>query len=380
MISELYKQNPWWERDFNHNSIVREDYINSIDKLIKSREIVFITGLRRVGKTTIMKQYIKKLLERRIKPEDILFVNLDTFSLIDKSIHEIIGKYREIHKKKASDFFYLFLDEITSKSNFEQELKSLYDNDNIKIICSSSIATFMHDKKALLTGRTRTIEVLPLSFKEFLLFNKVEYSLADRALLDSYFKSYLETGGLPHYVLTKDEEYMEELINNIIYKDVIAYYKIKNETVVKELFILLLERVGSRISLNKLSSMLHLSVDSVKRYINYFKKAYLFYTIERYSKTLNERITSQNKIYVADVGIRNVILRKVDYGRNFENLVFLNIRNHDPKYYLNNGVEIDFIYDNKLIEAKYGKKILNDMQKKLFNELKQKDKIIVSDY
>ncbi|HJX50299.1 MAG TPA: AAA family ATPase, partial [Candidatus Nanoarchaeia archaeon] len=208
--SELYKQNPWWEGKFEDKSIPRDTYLNKIFRNIKNKEIIFLTGLRRIGKTTILMQTIRQLLTNKTKPEDILFIRLDSFNLLENSIHQLVEEYRKIYKKSVSDFFYLFLDEVTSRDNFEQELKSLYDNENIKVICSSSIATLMRDKKALLTGRTRTIEVMPLNFQEFLQFRGAKISKADKAKLESYFKDYLKIGGVPYYVLTEDRAYLNE--------------------------------------------------------------------------------------------------------------------------------------------------------------------------
>ncbi len=377
--SELYKQNPWWERKFEEESIPREIYLKEIFGNMKREEILFLTGLRRIGKTTILMQTIKQLLINKTKPENILFVNLDSFNLLNCSIHQLIEEYRKIHKKSVSDFFYLFLDEVVSKNNFEQELKSLYDNENIKIICSSSIATLMRDKKAYLTGRTRTIEIMPLTFQEFLYFKGAKIGKADKAKLESYFKDYLKIGGIPYYVLTEDRIYLNELVENIIYKDIIAYHKISGEKVVKELFVLLCQRVGKPMSYNKLAKILKISVDSVKRYVGYFEKAYLFYVVDRYSKSVNEKTTSPKKIYVGDVGIKNIITEFKDLGASYENLVFLKIKNKNPNYYLENSIEIDFITKNLLIEAKYNREI-NEKQLATFNSVKSRKKIIAEGY
>ena len=377
MISELYQQNPWWENDFEEKTIPREIYTEKITKNLKTKDIIFLTGLRRIGKTTIMKQIINDLLKKKVSSDNILFINLDSFNLVDFSIHKLIEEYREEHKKSPKDFFYLFLDEVTSKDDFEQELKSLYDNENIKIICSSSIATLMSDKKAKLTGRTKTIEIMPLTFQEFLNFKKIEIKKSEKELLNSHFKDYMKIGGIPYYVLTEDKEYLNELVQGIIYKDIIAQYKIKNEKVIKELFNLLCNRVGKPTSYNKLANILKISVDSVKRYIGYFEKAYLFYIVDRYSKSYNESVTSPKKIYVGDVGIKNMITGFKDLGTNYENLVFLKIKNFEPKYYLKDSIEIDFITKDTLIEAKFDSK-LNGKQKKLFDSIEIKNKIIAN--
>lgn len=377
--AELYKQNPWWENKFQEKTILREIYLDKIFHNVKNKEIIFLIGLRRIGKTTILKQTINRLIDNKTPVSDILFLNLDSFSFLDYSISSLIEEYRKIHKKSVSDFFYLFLDEVTSKEGFEQELKSLYDNENIKIICSSSVATMMRDKKAYLTGRTRTIEVMPLTFQEFLYFKNAKIGKADSAKLESYFKDYLKFGGIPYYVLTGDTEYLNELIEGIIYKDIIAYYKISAEKTVKELFVLLCQRVGKPTSYNKLAEILKISVDSVKRYVGYFEKAYLFYIVDRYSKSTNEKVTSPKKVYIGDVGIKNLITEFKDLGASYENLVFLKIKEQNPAYYLENSTEIDFITKNSLIEAKYNDK-LNEKQLELFNSIKIRKKIIANGY
>ncbi|MFA5020099.1 MAG: ATP-binding protein [Candidatus Pacearchaeota archaeon] len=376
---ELFKQNPWWEEKFKDESYTRKKYLLEIFKNIKSKEIIILTGLRRIGKTTIIKQAIDQLLNSHINPKDIFFVNLDSFSLLEFSIHQLIEEYRKIHKKSSSDFFYLFLDEISSRDNFEIELKSIYDNENIKAICSSSVATLMRDKKAYLTGRTKTIEVMPLDFQEFLQFKNAKINKSDSAKLESYFKDYLRIGGIPYYVINEDKEYLNELIENIIYKDIIAYYKIGAEKTIKELFVLLCQRVGKPTSYNKLSEILKISVDSVKRYVGYFEKAYLFYTIDRYSKSVNEKVTSPKKIYIGDIGIKNLITGINDLGSSYENLVFLSIKNKKPTYYLKNAIEIDFITKDTLIEAKYNREF-NIKQKKLFDSINIKNKIVANGY
>lgn len=377
--AELYKQNPWWENKFSESSYPRTKYTKKIIENLRSKEIIILTGLRRIGKTTITLQVIKYLLENKIKPEDIFFIRLDSFSLLEFKIHTLIEEFRRIHKKSFSDFFYLFLDEVSSREDFEEELKSIYDNESIKVICSSSIATLMRDKKAKLTGRTKTIEIMPLDFKEFLEFKKAKISKSDSAKLEGYFRDYLKLGGIPYYILTEDKEYLNELVESIIYKDIIAYHKITAEKTIKELFILLCQRVGKPTSYNKIAEILKISVDSVKRYVGYFEKAYLFYVVDRYSKSLNEKITSPKKIYIGDVGIKNLITGFKDLGSSYENLVFLKMKNEKPNYYLESACEIDFITKDSLIEAKYNSE-LSENQKKIFDSIKAKNKIVARGY
>ncbi|MBU0756886.1 MAG: ATP-binding protein [Nanoarchaeota archaeon] len=374
MKYELFKQNPWWDKQFSEQSIIREHYLNKLIDNLNNKEIIFVTGLRRIGKTTLLRQLISHLLKTTV-PDDILFLSLDSFPLMEYSIHDVVEEYRKIKKKKTSDFFFLILDEVTTKENFESELKSLYDNDNLKMFCSSSIATFLRDKKARLTGRTKTIELMPLSFKEFIQFKKEKIGASDKSLLESLFEDYLKTGGIPRYVLTKDRDYLNEMVESIIYKDIISYYNITSERTIKELFILLCRRVGKPLSYNKISNILSISVDSAKRYIGYFEKSYLFFVIDRFSKSPNESVTSPKKIYAGDVGILNLVTEEKELGASFENIVFLKIKDKNPKYLSENLTEIDFIIKDHLIEAKYNSE-MNKKQKALFDSIRIKNKII----
>ncbi len=373
--SELFKQNPWWEQPFTENSIPRHRYVDKILENIDDREIIFLTGLRRIGKTTIMRQAISKLLSGGTPATSIFFVNLDSFALRTFSIHDLMEKYRELHKKSTDARFYFFIDEVATKEGFENELKSIYDLENARVVCSSSMATMMRDKRAALTGRTKTIEIMPLSFQEFLVFRNAQAKKSDRAKLDGLFRDYLRLGGIPHYVLTEDKEYLNELVESIIYKDIIAYHKIKNEKVILEMFALLCMRVGKPTSYTKIHKLLNISVDSVKQYIGYFEKAYLFYSIERCTKSYNEKMVSPKKIYAGDVAIKNLISGDKDSGASYENLVFLEIKNEKPEYYNENGTELDFITEDAVIEAKYGPQ-MSEKQAHAFKSIDKKKKTI----
>jgi len=230
--------------------------------------------------------------------------------LDEYSISEIVDEYRKIHKLSSSQKIYLFLDEVTSKSSYQQELKNFYDLENIKIFASSSSASLLKDSNAFLTGRQRTLEVMPLSFEEYLQFREIVIKKADGHLYESYFEEYMQDGGMPEYVLTGDVSYLQNLIENIISKDIIAHYNIRNAQVVKDFYKLLMERSGKLLTFNKIANILEISVDSAKRYFHYFEETYLIYSITKYGK-LNEQLKSAKKVYASDVGLRNVVTGRV---------------------------------------------------------------------
>lgn len=373
----FYKSNPWWEEDYNFTGINREKYLIKLEKFLDNKDIVFLTGLRRVGKTSILKDFISLLITiKNINPKYIFYISLDLIALNHMSITEIIKEYKKIHKISSSKKLYIFLDEVTYKPNYQQELKNIYDLENYKIYASSSSASLLKDKNAFLSGRQRIIEVLPLDFKEYMLFKNIKIKKSDSYLIESYFKEYLNDGGMPEYVLTNDISYIQNLIDNIIYKDIIAYHNIKNESVIKDFFKLLMERSGKQLSLNKIAKILSIGVDSARRYLSYFKNVYLIYTVEKYGK-LNEKIKNPKKIYAGDIGIKNVVTGFRDKGAIFENLVFLKIKHLNPSYVYEDGIEIDFITEDKtLIEVKYNS-ILNEKQQKLFDKFQANKKIVI---
>jgi uncharacterized protein len=373
----LYKLNPWWEVDFHTKSVPRPKYQNKLSKLLPMRDIVLLTGLRRVGKTTIIKQIVEELL-RKVKPELIFYVSLDAYGLEKYSIHEIVTRYRTIHRLGLDQKIYVFLDEIAFKEDFQKELKDFYDNENIKIYASASSASILRDKKAYLTGRTRTIEILPLDFEEFLVFRNPKIKTADAYLLENYFMEYMQTGGLPEYVLTGDIVYLSELVDSILYKDIIAFHNIKDSAIVKDFFRLLMERAGKMLTLNKMAKILGISLDTVRRYMEYFKETYIVYTVERCGK-LNQRLRTGKKLYAGDVGLKNMATGFRDRGAVFENMVYLKIKQNDPCYIYEDGNEIDFFFKDTLMEIKFGKE-LKGKQLRLFEKIPAKKKIIVSEW
>jgi len=377
MEQVLYKLNPWWEVDFHTKSVPRPKYQNKLSKLLPMRDIVLLTGLRRVGKTTIIKQIVEELL-RKVKPELIFYVSLDAYGLEKYSIHEIVTRYRTIHRLGLDQKIYVFLDEIAFKEDFQKELKDFYDNENIKIYASASSASILRDKKAYLTGRTRTIEILPLDFEEFLVFRNPKIKTADAYLLENYFMEYMQTGGLPEYVLTGDIVYLSELVDSILYKDIIAFHNIKDSAIVKDFFRLLMERAGKMLTLNKMAKILGISLDTVRRYMEYFKETYIVYTVERCGK-LNQRLRTGKKLYAGDVGLKNMATGFRDRGAVFENMVYLKIKQNDPCYIYEDGNEIDFFFKDTLMEIKFGKE-LKGKQLRLFEKFPAKKKIIVSEW
>jgi uncharacterized protein len=184
----------------------------------------------------------------------------------------------------------------------------------------------------------------------------------------------MKTGGIPEYVLNEDIEYLKELVDDIINKDIAVYYNVKNISVLKDFFLLLMERAGKQASLNKISKILGITPDSVRRYFDMFYQSYLIYSVPRCGKT-NEKILSPKKVYAADLGIKNLFTGFRDIGSIFENYVYMKIKSLAPCYIYKEGYEIDFLTsDHTLIEVKYNSE-MDAKQKIIFKSIKCKKKV-----
>ncbi len=148
----LYQYNPWWEDKYSLSGIIRrERYLRELSRSFAKKSIVFLSGLRRVGKTTLMKLMILEGIESGIEKEKILYISLDDYLLRAKTILGVVAEYRKIHKIPVDEKIYLFLDEVTYKEDFRQQLKNIYDSQNVKLVASSSSASILRDKKAMKT-------------------------------------------------------------------------------------------------------------------------------------------------------------------------------------------------------------------------------------
>ena len=383
MDKDLYRYNPWWEDDFEKLTILKErtDFRKRLLPNLTNKQVVFLTGLRRIGKTSLMKLSIKHLIfEQKFPAKNILYVSLDDYLLQGKTILEIVEYFREMNALSIKDQIYLFLDEITFCPNYEQQLKNLYDAGNVKVIASSSSASLLKSQSGLLTGRSITFEVLPLNYEEFLDFRNIKISKSDAHLHETYFKEYLVKGGIPEYVLTNDDAYIRELMDNIIYKDIAAVHGIRQISVLKDYFLLLMERSGKTLSINKIAKILGISTESSKRYFDLFCETFIIYPVSRHGK-LNEQLVSPKKIYCCDTGIRNYYTGERDWGAMFENYAFLSLKQLNLKYIYENTIELDFYSESKLlIECKFHNEELSKKQQTLFDKVDAKQKFIVRNY
>lgn len=365
----LHLVNPWWKGKTFKTGIIRPKYLTDLENLFDQRLIQILTGLRRVGKSTIELQLIKSVIKNKnIDPKNILLFSMEEPSLSSVPIIEIINEFRAEHEIKSNSKIYVFIDEIQFRNNWQQEVKSLYDTENIKFVLIGSSAILLSDKLSYLTGRYLKTQVFPLTFMEYLNFKKISTSLVDNFLTKKYLEEFLQDGGLPEYVLNKTDRYLETTVESILFKDLVSKFQLRNPKILSDMLYLLSDRVGTVSSSLKLSNILEINKDTILTYINYLHKTFITSELNNYSTSRNKEIYNPAKIYFDDTGICSKYSSKINTGALVENAVFNHLKINTVNrlriklgYWYENKSEIDFVLsqgrETCLIESKWISKI-----------------------
>ena len=367
---------------------------------------MFITGIRRSGKTTILYQLISKLINNNLNPMDILFIKVDDLRLKEltyKKIDEIIQEYKTIKETKSK--IYIFLDEIQELPDWEQYIKTLFDlNKDYKIIISGSNSGLLKKNiNSYLTGRIISKEIYPFSFKEFLKYNQlnivnIKDIYLNKIIISKKYKEYIKTGGFPEIIKSKESlrnEILKNYFDTILYRDITEKYKVRNTTELKDFLIFILSNNTKQINYIDLAKEVGLSRDTASNYVSYLSECYLLFLLNKYSYSFKNQINSAKKIYPVDLGIVNAVSFKFssDLGRSYENLVFIELKrkNKEIYYYKNKkNQECDFIIKEGLniveaIQVTYDVSDIKTKEREIngllacLDEFKLKEGIIITD-
>ena len=315
-----------------------------------------MVGSRRVGKTTLIHQTVKHLLEMHVNPKHLVYLPLDHPSLQGKKILDLLEEVRALHGLARSDKLYLFLDEVQFFGNWEQEAKAITDFENVKLIISGSASTKILSKGTFLTGRTITLTIKPFDFKEFVSYHAKNIKTTDSALKDKLFNDYLQIGGYPEYVSNQNPLYFSDLATNVVNKDIASLFSVKNPATVSQLLSLLADRTSSLTSFSKLGKIMDLTKDTIQDYVRYLSMTFLVSDLEKFSTSRNSRIYSPKKFYLLDTGLLFNLTGKLNLGAAAENTVFQKLSNDGVKfgYFFEDQREIDFLTeDGQAYEVKY---------------------------
>ena len=313
--------------------IERKEYTDWLKRYRDKKIIKVITGLRRVGKSTIFDLYIAQLLKEGVAPEQIVKVNfeeLENEPLLDRNaLHRFLTDKLLPDRKR-----YIFLDEVQRVPEFEKVVDSLFVKDNVDLYITGSNAKFLSSEIAtLLTGRYVEINVLPLSFREY-----ADHFAANGKDRRALFMDYITYGALPGMFMfdagsAEQREYVESVYKTILEKDVLKRNSAASKQLVESLLSYLVYNIGCLTSAKRISDTLNsngtkVSYNTVNSYIETLQDCFFIYKADRYDIVGKEYLKLINKYYVTDFGFKYYILnnKTVELSQILENLVFLELK------------------------------------------------------
>lgn len=320
---------------------------------------LILSGVRRCGKSTLLHQLLKKL-------PHFYYLNFEDTRLEGFQVEDF-EKLDEIFNEEYGESEYYLFDEIQNIDRWEIFVRSKLDIGKKFIITGSNAFLLSKELGTRLTGRHLNIELFPFSFKEFLSMRK------EQANADSFYE-YLKNGGFPGYLDYKEQdesndllkkhpagiyllnyykkqEVLRELLMDIVERDIIVRYKIRDSKIIKTLAIYLITNVGKEFSYNNLKKMLNLgSVSTAISFVSYLEDSYLIFTVPKFDYSLKKQIVNPKKVYSIDNGlsISNSVTFSSDQGRMLENTVFLGLRRkYKEIFYFKGKGECDFLIKNQ---------------------------------
>lgn len=332
--------------------------------------ILVAIGMRRTGKTTVLLQTIRKLMQTENIPlEQILYVNFEDDRLLpcsQKKLSQLLDGFYQKYPENHHRTCYFFLDEIQNTEDWALVMRRFFDTKKIKIYLSGSSAKLLSKEIATsLRGRSFASEVWPYSFREYLTLPSIQASLktanifsGSQAWYDHHFhylKEYFYQGGfpeLPSVPVINRVPLLQSYIELVLMRDIVERYKITNIPLIKYMIHFLLKNNGCSFSVTKFANDLKSQGFSVSRatlydYLSYIEDAYLAFPVQLYSESLRKTNSNPRKIYAIDSGLVNAITFSINdnYGHLFENLIFLDLKRkrHQIFYYLTKErYEVDF--------------------------------------
>lgn len=334
--------------------IIRQEYLNQLRLLKNQKVIKVITGIRRSGKSTLLELFRDDLKKQNIAKEQIQFFNFEEEKNVDlrdwRKLHQTIEE-----KLVQNKMNYIFLDEIQKVDHFEELVNSLFVKKNVDLYITGSNAFLLSSELAtLLTGRYISIHLLPFSFKEY------TEMYPDETNYDRLFEKYLNSSSFPEVVrLSKVNEelannYLKDLYNTIVNKDIAKRYNIRNEIDFERTIKFVFDSIGSPLSARNIANTLknesiNVFHGTIINYLQYLTKSYIIYPVNRYDIKKKKILSTNKKYYVTDLGLRNLLLSnspKSDMGHRLENVVYLELlRLNKGKIFVgkNEDSEVDFI-------------------------------------
>ncbi|HLC80305.1 MAG TPA: ATP-binding protein [Candidatus Nanoarchaeia archaeon] len=380
--------NPWWKGEFKARFKEREIY-QKIQKFLALPQIITLTGLRRVGKTTLIYKLVEDAIRKGADPKNIIYFSFDEFKEIE--IRDILKEYESLMGKDfKNDNHWLLLDEIQKLNYWEEQLKSIYDlfGKKVKIIISGSESLFLRRKsKETLAGRIFEFKMETLTFQEFLWFKNIVFKPVNlyHKELSRLFEEFTLTQGFPELVGINDKEIIkkyvrEGIIEKVIYRDIPGLFKVKDASIIEKILNLFSEEPGQLVEISELAKELKISRQTLSNYLSYLEDSFLVRKLYNFSKSRRKTERKLKKYYPSVVS--------PDLLFSEDNLPKSKVFEWQIVSQLNAGFfwrdpyqhEVDIILTNREImpvEVKYGKIDFGGLIA-FMNKFKVKEAIIIS--
>lgn len=331
-----------------------------LEESINTKEIVVLTGMRRTGKTTLLKMIFDK-----IESDNKVFLDLE--NILDQQIFEEsdfnniwanLSNYGINPNKKS----YIFIDEVQLMPVVVKIVKYLFDHYDVKFFLTGSSSFYLKNLfPESLAGRKKLFHLSPLTFQEFLIFkgaktdNAADFLEKDKAKnkikherMTKLIDEYVNYGGFPQVVLENNidrkKEVLSDIFNSYFQHDVQILADFKKIDAFKKLLLLLSKRVGSKLDITKLASNISVSRETVYNYLSFLENTFFIKLLSPFSRNIDREVSGTKKVYLCDTGILNLI-GKVSEGSLFENAVLMNFIDYSNinYYQKRSGIEIDFL-------------------------------------
>ena len=330
----------------------RNSYLNKLIEFKDTEFIKVITGVRRSGKSSILRLFEQHLLSNNIDKSQIIFINFEhpDFQnyLDDKSLYEYLLKYTTENKK-----YYFLFDEIQEVDSWQKLINGLRLKFECDIYITGSNANLLSGElSTYLSGRYVEIKVMPLSFKEFLVFKNYN----DTTKIDLYYNEYIKNGAFPSVALLNNENIIDDVIkgiyNSIILKDVMLRGNIKDGYLLEKLVAFIFDNIGNSVTSNSIANTLNANGlktrnETIDAYLQLLENSFIIYKANRFNIRGKEHLKSQPKYYCVDIGLRNISIgrNRGNFGSVLENTVYLELirRGYEVSIGKLDSLEIDFV-------------------------------------
>jgi len=362
----LKLSNPWWTENFKVEFKEREIY-KEIQKFMSLPQIIALTGLRRIGKTTLMFKLAEDRIRTGFDPKNIIYFSFDEFREIE--IRDVMNAYEELVEKDFKEGKYLLLlDEIQKLGNWDDQLKRTYDlfGKNIKIIVSGSESLLIRKKsKETLAGRMFDFKVEPLSFKEFLRFKGTNFEpvgLYEKELFQQ-FKEFCVTLGFPELVGIREKDVIkkyavESIVERVLYRDMPRLFKIRDISVIESLLDMFMEEPGQLVEISSLAKELKISRQTLSNYLTYLEESFLIRKLYNFSRNRRKVERKLKKYYPTVISV-DVLFNEDDLSKS-KVLEWLVVNQLKAEFFWRDPYknEVDVVLPNKKLtpaEIRYGK-------------------------